>query len=360
MVRIIAFLVAKSLAEESLMQAHELDILSVQGSSRTSRMAASTKQMEDQYKGMLMHVVESGSWDDPATGKPWVPNATGVLEPVRDIIQTMEDELKEQKDVNTFIMGNHTESVVVCNSKLASDLSGTVAPLHSAMSSSRDDHRTCRTQEDSAITSMESVCLRFDNLDKCNHEQNWFAALSEGKSGAGSLQQAIDFAVECKSQIGTTTTRAQACDAAQDKFVGAFCDYKTALDTACQDHQTCYDTNSDNWRMAESTIQKLEEEQKIIYRMLGRIRCYLKLLFRKAEGGSTPVQSDISDCEAATVTDEPLDITYGAVAARPECYLADGVKDEPVDPSPGDVAWYNKEFSKMTAHGKLNTEATCP
>merc|ERR1719230_1692868 len=137
---------------------------------------------------------------------------------------------------------------------------------------------------------MEAVCKRFDDMEKCNHEQNWFAAVAEGKSGDGTLQQAIDFAVECKTEIGTTTTRAQACDTAQDDFVKAFCAYKSELDTACSTHTTCYDTNSDNWNMAESTIKKLEAEQKIIFRMLGRIRCYLKLLFRKAEGGATPTQ----------------------------------------------------------------------
>lgn len=363
MVRIIApVLFVQTLAEESLMQAsaHELEMLNVNGATRTSRMQASTKQMEDQYKAILDQVVNSGSWNDPKTGNPWVPNRASVLDPVDKVIGEMEDELVGQQELNTGIMNKHTQDIAACNSVRDAAVAAIVANEKKAMTDARGAHAGCRSAEDDAIISMESVCEKFAKLDKCNHEQDWFAAVKEGKSGQGTLQAAIDQAVSCKSHIAATTAKANECDGSQDSFRDAFCSYASDLTDACTTHENCYSTTTGNWDQAQGTIDKLEKEQKIIYRMLGRIRCYLKLLLRSAEGGTTPVQQDIADCQGATVTDEPLNVEYGAKADAGKCYDAAGVVDESVDNRPGSEAWYNAEFSSMTAHGKLQPNTNCP
>lgn len=313
---------------------------------------------------MLDNIARSGSWDDPNTGRPWSPSAQEVLNPVLEIIGTMEGELKEQKSLNTGIMTNHTESVKACNTALANALNTIVTPAMNTMKSARTTHSTCRTAEDGKIQSMESNCQTFDNSQKttCNKEQDWFAQADNDPDCAdGSLCNLIEKAVVCRTQIGEATSKANECDTAQETFKGDWCAYSSALETACSDHDDCYNTNSQNWQDAETSIQKLEEEQKIIYRMLGRIRCYLNLLQTKAAGGPAPTQADINNCQASTVTDEPLDIEYGAVEARPQCKEAPGFKDERVENKPGQdgAAWYNKEFSTMTKHGKLNADSAC-
>merc|ERR1712048_598650 len=106
---------------------------------------------------------------------------------------------------------------------------------------------------------------------------------------------------------------------------------------------TCYSQNEENWNKAEEAIQKLEEEQKIIYRMLGRIRCYINLLMTRANGGAAPTQDDINTCQATAVTSTPLDITYGSVEPRPQCVDDSRVSDEPLTPAPGaggNPTWY--------------------
>merc|ERR1719181_279901 len=64
--------------------------------------------MEDEWKGIVENIVKSGSWQNPNTGEPWVPTSD-MLDPVESVIKAMEDELGEQKDTNTNIMGNHAK-----------------------------------------------------------------------------------------------------------------------------------------------------------------------------------------------------------------------------------------------------------
>lgn len=349
-------------AEESLMQfekAADLDLIHTSVATRTSNMHKSTKAMEDQYKAILLSIVESKSWSDPKTGNPWVPDKALVLDPVDGVITDMEEELEGQRTLNTDIMGRHTQSIVQCNTERDNALNGVVTENKNTMKSDRTSHSTCRGLEDTEISDMESDCATFVGMNRCGHEQNWYAALDAGQGGAGSLAAIISQAEKCRTGIADTSAKAHACDGAQDSFKDSFCAYAQELKETCDTHTSCYDTNTANWDQADGTIKQLETEQKTIYRMLGRIRCYLKLLLGAADGSIPPAQQDIETCQGTSVADSILDVVYGAKAPRGKCYDADAVKDERTEDLPGTNNWYNAELKAYEAHGKLQENTGC-
>jgi len=352
-----------TLAEDgSLMQAADLDVMHSQGNSMTIRMQQSTRQMEDQYKAILNNVVTSGSWDDPKTGNPWVPNKGLVLDPVNRIIEDMEGELGEQKDLNTNIMGSHTLAVEACNAARDAALTGQVNSLKGSMQGARTAHKTCRGAEDTAIQGMETECKSFDDLSKCDHEQNWFAGWAEGSTGPGTLDAVVKQAQSCKSGIAATSAKAVDCDGKQDAFKGSFCDYASELQETCDTHNDCYNAHTGNWDAASTSILVLEKEQKVIYRVMQRIRCYLNLLFGAENGSTPPSQADIDTCSATSheeKADADLTIDYGQKAPVGTCYGADAVKDESVDNRPGSPEWSKAELDAYKAHDKLQSNSAC-
>lgn len=343
-------------------KASDLDFSHAQTSSRMSRMLQSGQAMEDQWKGILQQIVDSGSWSNPKTGAPWIPNQD-LLDPVKEVIENMEGELAGQQALNSEIMGNHTAAIVACNSARDAALTGTVATKLQASRTAEDAHSDCRDAEDTKITDMEQKCGVFEGLQKCGHEQDWFAGYEEGDAGPGSLKEAVTAAVACKSTIAAATSQATTCDTAQTTFRDAWCSYASELDTVCSTHESCYDLQKSNWNAASDSITVLQKEQKTIFRMLGRIRCYLEILFRRSQEGTAyvPKQSDIETCQDTAITkDGHLDVNYGSIAERGLCKGADNVKDEPTDNGPGSTTWYDTKFGGMKTHDKLNSNSACP
>lgn len=342
----------------------DLDFANAQGVSRTNRMQANTRAMEEQWKSVLQQVVDSGSWQDPATGNPWVP-ADDLLGEVKTVIENMELDLQGEENLNTWIMGNHTQDIINCNNQLNTDLTTTVVPDLNKMINERGLHSTCRDQEDTAIENMETSCKAFADLKKCDFEQDWFAAYNEGETGISTLHAVVTAAVSCKGKIAKTKAKADDCDIAQTNFTTAWCTYKGSLDEACSDQTTCYNNAVSSYDQAKTSIEGLEKDQKVIFRMLGRIKCYLTLLFGKSGGTKTPTQADITNCEGTTIVDDILNVDYGSKAAKADCYNAASVKDEAVtDAYPGDTpgtsgTWYNTEFDGMGTHAKLNADSAC-
>lgn len=338
------------------------DFGDVHGSSKTSRMQQTTEAMEDQWKSLLQNIVNSGSLADPATGNPWMPSKSIILDPVNNVIGQMEGELNDQKDLNTGIMDTHTKGVAACIATRNTALDGRVKTAKEKMQGSRTTHASCRDSEDTKIGKMEGSCQHFEGLDKCDKEQDWFAQYSETQTGP--LATIVEAAVTCKADIASTKSQAETCDGDQSTFAADYCSYGTQVREVCAAYETCYATQTSNWDAAETSIKKLEAEQKIIYRMLGRIRCFLNLLYEKVDQGEVPTQADINKCQDATVTDAPLDVTYQEKATTPHgCTDANAyptVNDETAafaaGYGPGDAGWYAAEFSSlvMSTHNNLN------
>lgn len=366
-----------------------------------STMQNSAQRVSDSYKHLLESMVKSGSKTDPLTGTPWVPSYT-ILEEVRKQFELLEADLKIQYQTNQHIMGNHTQFVINCNVDRQNAFSGAggVVALKNTMQTARDDHTTCRNEEDDEIDDMEARCDEFKNSTRCepkdSSDQNWFASTNMSTyqpSPWNTLRATIDKAKECRTEVLNVTETAQRCDGLQQAFEEAFCKYEKKLTDTCSEHSECYEQAKSNKDQAQGTISELEKEQKLMFRMIQRVHCYLDLLF-KAEGvggnnAQMPGQSDITACNGITANtlnttytgdssfengyntthDSVLDIDYGVTQAKDLCYSnPDNADDADVfdyeseeyevgSYNPSQASWKKSEYedlSDLTEHGKIN------
>lgn len=355
-------------AEESLMQ-FEKSGHSDSGASRTSAMQHSAQAMVDSYQKLLQDIVNAGSLKDPNTGSSYVP-AKDVLDQVIGTFEGFESDLNNQKLANQGILDMHDQNVVDCNiaKDAAFNKAGTgVVALKSAMQKARGVHASCRNSEDDEIKTMEDDCDAFKKKTRCEpkeaSDQNWYSNSAVKGEFANSLQDTIAQAKTCRGSVAAVSSRAPVCDENQASFEAAFCAYGAALEQTCQDLDTCYSQTTLDKAAADTSISKLEKEQKIIFRMVSKVRCFLDLLVKAAEDTSKmPKQSDIDGCTGIDYTGDAnteLSITYDAAAAKSPCRDDSRVSDEPALDLPGSQDWYAGELADYEKHGKLTAMDAC-
>jgi hypothetical protein len=321
--------------------------------------------MEDQYKALLQNIVSSGSMNDPATGKPWLPSQN-FFDVVEKQFQSLKDELTAEKTANEGILSDAHTAVVACNTARNTrftEANGIVA-LQGTMQTARGTHSTCRHDEDGKIDDMESKCAAFDNLaSKCDENQDWYAQYNDGSvvaEAANTLQEVVSKATACKGAVDVTTTTANQCDGDQTAFKGAFCTYEKELSKECEKHHACYVLQTNNLEASTKSVKALEIEQKTIWRMVGKVDCYLRVLMG-AGVNSMPTQADIATCSAKVIDDTELDITYTAPQPEDKCMDNAALNGDLASPTnrPGAGSWFTTEMAGLTAHNKLNDDAPC-
>lgn len=319
-------------------------------------MLHSAQDLSNSYKNLLMKIMQNGP-TDPVTGSTFVPPLE-ILDKVRDQFTGVEQELKTQQEQNQGILDTHEDSIRECNANMESAFTradGVVARM-GAMQAARNAHGTCRDSEDVAISEMEDECDKFKNLDRCDiGDQNWYAVTADKGAYRNSLDDVIAQGTTCRTKVGAVSSLAPQCDTKQDTFRSAFCEYEDLLTSTCADLDVCYSTNTGNKAKADTSIKKLEEEQKTMYRMVQKVHCYLNALFAFAKDGTAPVQSQIDGCELLTPSDTSLNIEYEDAAAKVSCADDARVKGEPAtdDYGPGADDWYTNEMQDYETHGKL-------
>lgn len=353
-------------AEESLMQFEKAGELNLDRSkAHYAAMQHSAQSMAEAYQALLQDIVAAGSLSDPVTGKDYVP-AEGVLDLVRAQFNGLETELKEQQETNQGILDTHEQTIRDCNTARANAFAGAdgVVAKKNAMVSARNTHGDCRDAEDAAIETMETECKKFQDQDRCDiGDQNWYAVKDQAGDYRNSLDDVIAQATSCRTNVAAVTSKAATCDANQDTFKNAFCAYESALQQTCETLDSCYSVAKSNKDKADTSITKLEEEQKTIWRMIQKVHCYLDLLFNAAKKHTDgmPNQADINTCNAMVATDSAIDITYEAAEAQNLCADHPDVKDEPAtdDYQPGTDDWYAGELQAYEKHGKLKDNSVC-
>lgn len=275
---------------------------------RVEKMRQNTVAMEEEYKGILQRIVSSRSLNDPATGTPYLPNP-GFLKIVEEQFESLNASMVEQRDANQKILNDHRDKCAECNSKRNTAFNATsgVKQLLTTMQWERGNHSECRVVEDEKIEDMETKCEEFDNITKkCEVDQNWYAHFGEddvdgsvseqgyGDGEKSALRLIVEKATACKLAVDVVTAKAEECDAAQITFRQAYCAYAKRLDTVCTSLDTCYSTAYSNWKQAYDSIKVLEEEQKAIWRMVGKVTCYLKLLINARE--TKPTTALVAGC----------------------------------------------------------------
>jgi len=336
------------------------------GSGRVKKMQENTQQMEDQYRALLQNIVSSGSMQNPETGKPWLPSQD-FLTVVEQQFTALKDELKNEKSQNEGILAQAHQNVVDCNTarKTAFDAAGTgVVALQGAMQTARGTHSTCRNGEDSDIADMEDKCAQFDALaSKCDENQDWYAQYNDASivaDASNTLQTVVAKATACKGSVDTVTATAAQCDADQTAFKKSFCDYEKHLSAVCHTHNECYKLQTSNLATSRASVEALEKEQKTIWRMVGKVECYLSKLVA-AGVNSMPTQADITSCSSKTIGDDELTITYKDPVPEDKCMDNAALNGDLASPTnrPGQQGWYDHEMAGLTAHNKLNDNVAC-
>lgn len=336
------------------------------GSGRVEKMRHSTAEMEEQYKGLLQNIVSSGSMNDPKTGTPWLPSKN-FFDVVDKQFKQLIKELEDEHSDNQQIMDDAHAAVKKCNTERGTDFTkgGGVLAKQSASATARGTHKDCRVQEDKDIFSMESKCATFDSLaTKCEENQDWYVQYQSSAdldvTAENTLQQVVTAAVACKGGVDTLTTCAKTCDGDQSAFVAAFCTYEKTLSDTCKKHNDCYKQETTFLDTSNKSVAELEIEQKTIYRMVGKVDCYIEKLLQ-AEVSMMPKQSDIQQCIDQVVDDSPLDIRYDPVVKEDACMQNSALGADLASPThrPGKTAWYDKEMDGLKKHEKLNANVGC-
>lgn len=341
------------------------------GSSRVQKMQQNTQAMEEQYRSILQNIVDTRSLTDPKTGTPYIPNDEGLLDTVEQQFTNLKTSLSDEKDNNQKILTDALAAVAATNTRRQDQFekAGTgVEALMSAMKTARVAHKDCRVQEDSDISNMESKCETFQNFgSKCDVNQDWYAQYNDDSiavSAENTLKQVVDSAVLCKAGVDTLTSKANDCDAAQTSFKGSYCKYEKELRKVCENHKNTYALEISNLATSTDSVKALEKEQKIIWKMIGKVDCYLKVLI-KANKNNMPTQQDITECAAADIATTELDITYDKPADPDECLQNTALEGEHALPTyrPGKGTWYTDEMTvksgDLTQHSKLNQDVNC-
>lgn len=360
----LATLIMGVVAEESLMQFEKASEYNV-----NSRFSSAQKAV-DSYQKLLQKMVSSGSMIEPGTARRWLPNAAW-LEDLKADWTRMETSLKEEQSKNQGILDTHEQAVKKCNSDRAAAFAGPegVVAKMTAMQNARNTHSQCRDTEDGQIETMETDCGTFQTLSSECHadpdpDQNWFAGDAAASGSGKKLRAIIDQAKTCRSSVATVTATALQCDADQASFSTAFCAYESALTTACSALETCYTLTAQNKEQADNAIKVLERDQKILWRMVQKVHCFLDELIESAKTDTPPTQDTINTCNGhdyTTDADDSISITYEAAEAKDECENNPAVSSERATPAfrPGQGDWFTTELASMSEHGKLDTVQAC-
>jgi len=285
---------------------------------------------------------------------------------VKKQFDSLKDELLSEKSANEGILADAHAAVVACNTARNTRFTegGGVLALQGSMQSARGTHKTCRTDEDGKIDDMEAKCAAFDALaSKCDENQDWYAQYNDGgieAPASNTLQEVVTKATACKGSVDSTTAVANQCDADQTTFKTAFCTYERELSKACATHASCYTLQTGNLAASRKSVEALEVEQKTIWRMVGKVECYLTALMG-ATVDNMPTQAAITTCSQKVIDDSALTITYKDPAPEDKCMDNDSLGGDLGSPTnrPGAGSWFATEMNGLTAHNKLNDDAAC-
>lgn len=376
---IVAILLSRGMASESgvLMQSQANNEGSLalaetsRGSVRVEKMKMNSKAMEEQYKALLQQVVDARSLQDPATGKPYLPNK-GFLDIVEQQFALMRAELVREKELNIEALNEDHAQVRACNSARAADFPN-ILSLQGTMQTDRGAHSSCRGVEDTQIGTMETDCTTFDAIqDKCDIQnegvnQDWYAQFHE--SDDNPLKTIVGAATACHQGVETVKVQAKNCDDAQDDFKAAYCAYANELQSVCRVHNECYARETKALADETAQVKILERDGKAIYRTIEKIKCYVDALLA-AQVGSMPTQSTVNGCNGKVIDDSSLTITYedpepqdkcGGGISPPHQDLGGDARDTSASATyrPGKGNWYDAEMVGLTDHDKLNDDDTC-
>lgn len=331
----------------SLMQAHNADLGSAGDVSfRLSKLAdlqLTTKRMETEYKAMAKAIINKEI--DPKTGRPYeAPRGDNMWQVVEDQFDMLLWQLGEERKTNQKLIDDINQRVKDCNTAMDdahTEPKTGVNARNTIQLAKETAHTDCRATENTKIEERKDSCGRFVAQKVCEVHQNdynYFTAAVQGdhQSVPDALLDAIRDATECKTELGHENTQSAKCDEMQAAYELAFCEYDQKLTDTCDTLDTCYASAIADRTAIVAGVTDLETNQKVVYKMVQKVRCYVVAMKTKFK---TLKDADISACETMQLDASTLSITKPAAEVKRTCdksRLQWGV--------PGDDSWAAKKY----------------
>lgn len=327
------------------MQSHNADLGgSVDASFKLSKLAdlkLTTKRMEEEYRSMAYALISQ-----PKTPNPYT-ESTAQFETVTNELNELLWQLDQQKETNQNLITAAYNGVVAVNTQRDSDYEEAETGVNaqsSATTQTRSNHDTCRTTENVKIEDRNSTCSSFVAHTLCSvHKSDYTYFANEAKGDYSSvpnkLLTAIGTAKECKEDLREEVSQSSNCDYRQRAFELAYCLYFQKLTDTCSTLDTNYATANSYWNAVNTAVTELETEQKIVFRMIQKVKCYVDKI---SNNFNTLQASDIKFCEDKdylAMADQKLSITKSPPPNKAACDKSSITHGEPGQPS-----WEEQEY----------------
>lgn len=335
------------------MQSHNADLGSaVDMNFKLSKLAdlqLTTKRMESEYKAMAEAMIKANQ--NPAMGNPYADaHSKDLWSTVDEQFNVLLWQLDEEKTTNLKLVQAATAKVNACNTARHAaydDPVGGVKVRSTASKAARGVHSSCRTTETAKITTRKTTCEEFVEKSLCDAHDNryQFFAKANGKDVPTAVLEAVASATVCKNNLAAEVAQSETCDEKQREFEMAFCQYDQKLKDTCDTLDECRTRTEAERAQVITGVEELEKNQKIVYRMVQKVKCYVTAMRGKFK---TLSQTDISYCQDqnhAQGAEDALGIEKKAPQPKSPCILTDLAHG-----APGDASWSGQEYAGMHAH----------
>jgi len=322
---------------------------------RIGKIEESAKQMADSYGAILQQIVDKHSLVDPVTGQAYTPPPL-IMTTLSDTFATLETQLENEKTLNQGLVDTSYDHVVSCATRKSGNFTGTggVDELDAAMEQAKTAHDGCRDQEIIHENTQKKDCGDFDDLvASCQKDYKYYTSYSKNEDSASdSLTTVLVQAGKCESAVKTLAEKAESCDGKQETFQHAFCTFASKLDRVCSQYTTCHSAADADWGSVNTSVHALEASQKIVFKMLRKVMCYITTL-SEATADKMPTQIDIKKCQelgslaGEQIDTTKLDITYTTPPPQDVCDTLPGAH------KPGTGKFAEMEYTHTRHDGRV-------
>lgn len=291
--------------------------------------------LEAEYRQLLQNAINRGK--NP-NDQAYVPNQDHLSE-AEKLFGFLKNDLQTQRDENQELIDHANQQVAKCNDNANSffDAPDTgINALKKKQQDARTTHSDCRGVEETKIEKYRVSKEDFDSQNSagCVQEQDWWA---DTGNDAGSFNALVAAGVEAHTDKNNKEAQEAQCDKDQQAFESAFCKYAALLDHTCGEYDTCYVAKTESRNDIGGTVVELETSQKLVWKMIQKIECYIDKL--QNAPNQMPTDADMRFCVNMVPNAGDLNITYTEAPGRITCDTS------PAQHKPGSAGFEAQEYS---------------
>lgn len=300
--------------------------------------------LEKTYRGLLENLIKNPN------DKAYVPN-TSYMDAARQQFTFLKNDLETQRDENQELIDHANRQVALCNEAAYNWFNAPdtgINALKAKADAQATVHSQCRVVEQEKIDTFDASKADFDSQNSagCTNEQDWWAS---DATGDGTFSALVAAGVQTKADKAAKELQEAQCDKEQHDYEEAFCKYALLLDEKCEVHTTCYAAKKESREDIQPTVEELETSQKLVWKMVQKVECYIGKIELAAE--RNPTAADLEECTNLIPTAGQLDVTYTPPDAPMVCDTS------PAANKPGSQGWLDQEYPGSTL--VLSAEKEC-